>query len=212
MRDDPREFTSPGPRSSGEARTADSTECSKRGQRHLARTRRRAYNAGIHQVFQLLLASDTRRAGLVLLPERLPMNLPLVVPVRQTATQLTVSDLDAEVRRQWQASSLPRRVRPGNRVAIAVGSRGIAHLSTIVRATIEALIELGAEPFVVAAMGSHGGATPEGQRQLLAGLRDQRGGPESARQDRHDHGPPRRRIAGVSQSSGTRTPSRATRW
>jgi hypothetical protein len=54
------------------------------------------------------------------------------------------------------------------RVAVGVGSRGIANLSAIVRATLEALRDLGTQPFVVAAMGSHGGATPAGQRQLLA--------------------------------------------
>jgi hypothetical protein len=53
-------------------------------------------------------------------------------------------------------------------VAVAVGSRGIANLALIVRATLDHLRGSGAEPFVVAAMGSHGGATPEGQRQLLA--------------------------------------------
>jgi hypothetical protein len=55
------------------------------------------------------------------------------------------------------------------RVAVACGSRGINNLLAIAKATIEALTELGAKPFVVAAMGSHGGATPAGQRELLAG-------------------------------------------
>jgi len=54
------------------------------------------------------------------------------------------------------------------RVAVGVGSRGIANLFTIVRSTLDVLLDLGAKPFVVAAMGSHGGATPEGQRELLA--------------------------------------------
>jgi hypothetical protein len=54
-------------------------------------------------------------------------------------------------------------------VAVGVGSRGISNLQTMVRATIDVLRDLGAKPFVVAAMGSHGGATSEGQRELLAG-------------------------------------------
>jgi hypothetical protein len=53
-------------------------------------------------------------------------------------------------------------------VAVGVGSRGIANLATMVRATLDALRDMGAHPFVVAAMGSHGGATSDGQRQLLA--------------------------------------------
>jgi hypothetical protein len=60
------------------------------------------------------------------------------------------------------------RIRRRDRVAVAVGSRGIANVATIVRATLDSLRDLGAQPFVVAAMGSHGGATSEGQRQLLA--------------------------------------------
>ncbi|HEY7308703.1 MAG TPA: lactate racemase domain-containing protein, partial [Gemmataceae bacterium] len=56
----------------------------------------------------------------------------------------------------------------GAKVAVGVGSRGIANISAIVRATLGALRDLGASPFVVAAMGSHGGATAAGQRELLA--------------------------------------------
>jgi hypothetical protein len=79
-----------------------------------------------------------------------------------------VADVAGEVRRRWLESRVAGRVRRGTRVAVAVGSRGIANLSAIVRATLDALRDLGAQPFVVAAMGSHGGATAAGQRQLLA--------------------------------------------
>jgi hypothetical protein len=96
------------------------------------------------------------------------MNLPLLAPLRQTAPQPVVADLAAEVRRQWMTSRLPQRIRRGDRVAVAAGSRGIANVAVLVRATLDALRDLGAQPFVVAAMGSHGGATAEGQRHLLA--------------------------------------------
>jgi hypothetical protein len=96
------------------------------------------------------------------------MEIPLLSAVRQKAPQPVINDVAAEVHRQWQQSSVPRRIRCGDRVAVAVGSRGIANLATIVRATLEILRGLGAEPFIVAAMGSHGGGTPEGQRQILA--------------------------------------------
>jgi hypothetical protein len=59
-------------------------------------------------------------------------------------------------------------LEPGARIAVAVGSRGIANLSEIVAALLEALRAAGARPFVVPAMGSHGGATAEGQRDILA--------------------------------------------
>lgn len=55
----------------------------------------------------------------------------------------------------------------GKRIAIAVGSRGITGIDGIVRALVEALREAGAEPFIVPAMGSHGGATAEGQARVL---------------------------------------------
>jgi hypothetical protein len=96
------------------------------------------------------------------------VEIPLVAPVRQVLNQPVVADPAAEVRRQWQSSSLIHRLRRGDRVAVAVGSRGIANVATIVRATLDTLRDLGTQPFIVAAMGSHGGATPEGQRQLLA--------------------------------------------
>ncbi|HEV3144612.1 MAG TPA: lactate racemase domain-containing protein [Gemmataceae bacterium] len=95
------------------------------------------------------------------------MDLPLLAPIRQTKPQPVVSDIPGAVRRQWRESSLPRRLKPGARVAVGVGSRGIANFQMIARATIEALKEMGYRPFLVAAMGSHGGATPEGQRELL---------------------------------------------
>src|SRR6516225_2554686 len=96
------------------------------------------------------------------------VDLPHVAPLRQTAPQPALTDVAGEVRRQWRESRVAGRIRRGNRVAVGVGSRGIANLSTIVRATLDSLRDLGAQPFVVAAMGSHGGATAAGQRQLLA--------------------------------------------
>ena len=64
---------------------------------------------------------------------------------------------------------LDGRVRPGMSVAVGVGSRGVARLAEIVRATVAELKRRGARPFIVPAMGSHGGGTPEGQLEVLAG-------------------------------------------
>ncbi len=96
------------------------------------------------------------------------MDIPHLALLRQTAPQPVVKDVAATVRRLWLESRFARRVRRGDRVAVGVGSRGIANLAGMVRATLDSLSELGAQPFVVAAMGSHGGATPKGQRDLLA--------------------------------------------
>src|SRR5262245_50262112 len=94
--------------------------------------------------------------------------IPLLAPIRQTTPQPVLRDVAAEVRRRWEQSGVGKRVRRGDRVAVGVGSRGIAGVATIVRATLDFWRDCGAQPFVVAAMGSHGGATPEGQRELLA--------------------------------------------
>jgi hypothetical protein len=96
------------------------------------------------------------------------MTIQHFTPVRQTAPQPSIADVPGEVRRQWQQSGVLGRLRKGDRVAVGVGSRGIANLAAIVRATLDVFTEAGAKPFVLAAMGSHGGATAEGQRELLA--------------------------------------------
>ncbi len=68
------------------------------------------------------------------------------------------------------SSAITERVRPGMSIAIAVGSRGLADLPILVEATVRGLKAMGAEPFIVPAMGSHGGATAEGQALLLNGM------------------------------------------
>jgi hypothetical protein len=88
--------------------------------------------------------------------------------LEQMPCQPALADPAGEIRRQILHSRLRERVRAGGRVAVAVGSRGIANFRSLVRATVDTLKDLGYRPFVVAAMGSHGGATAEGQRQLLA--------------------------------------------
>ena len=94
--------------------------------------------------------------------------LPAVVPVRQDFAPSPIDDLPAAVEAALAAGGLAGMVRPGQRVALAVGSRGLANLPALVRLLVAALRRLQAEPFVVPAMGSHGGATAAGQTQLLA--------------------------------------------
>ena len=94
--------------------------------------------------------------------------LPTVVPVRQQFAATPIDDLAAAVEDALAAGRLAAKVRPGQRVALAVGSRGLANLPELVRLLAAAVRRLGAEPFVVPAMGSHGGATARGQVQLLA--------------------------------------------
>ena len=94
--------------------------------------------------------------------------LPAVVPVRQEFPDSPIADLEAALEAALAADGLAGMVRPGQRVALAVGSRGLANLPELVRLLVQALRRLQADPFVVPAMGSHGGATAAGQTQLLA--------------------------------------------
>jgi hypothetical protein len=99
-----------------------------------------------------------------------PMSLPPIARIRQSFDQPEIADVPRAVAEAIAASRVAERVKPGGTVALTVGSRGIAEIDRITRAAVEALRALGLAPFVVAAMGSHGGGTPEGQRALLAEL------------------------------------------
>ncbi|NOZ26942.1 MAG: DUF2088 domain-containing protein [Chloroflexi bacterium] len=96
--------------------------------------------------------------------------LPVMYPARVQFPAPRVQDLEGAVREALRTGGILDRVQPGMRVAIGAGSRGVARLPEIVRAVVEAVRAAGAEPFVIPAMGSHGGATAEGQREVLASL------------------------------------------
>jgi hypothetical protein len=90
-----------------------------------------------------------------------------MVRVRQNFVAPTVDNVSRTVVSQLDKLGL-RSGLAGARIAVAVGSRGISNLQEIVRTTVEWLKAKGAAPFIVPAMGSHGGATAEGQAQILA--------------------------------------------
>jgi len=92
---------------------------------------------------------------------------PLVFRVRQKFGAPQINDVPGEVENQLSRLSLGGKIRPGQTVAIAAGSRGIANIQHIIKAIVEHIKRLGADPFIVPAMGSHGGGTAEGQRKIL---------------------------------------------
>lgn len=99
----------------------------------------------------------------------MPANLPKIARVRQNQPRPRVEDVAGTVRRLILDSKIRERVPAGGRIAVGVGSRGIHCIAAVARATVDTLKELGFKPFIKAAMGSHGGATADGQRELLAG-------------------------------------------
>ncbi len=96
------------------------------------------------------------------------MIFPRTFRVRQKFERTRVADVVAETARELTRLGLRDRIRPGQTVAITAGSRGITDIRLIVKAAADHFAALGAQPFIVAAMGSHGGGTSDGQRRILA--------------------------------------------
>lgn len=92
---------------------------------------------------------------------------PRIFRVRQRFEAPRVEDIEAEVSAQLAGLDLGQKVQTGQTVAITAGSRGIANIHRILRAAVRHFQQLGAKPFIVPAMGSHGGGTAEGQRKVL---------------------------------------------
>jgi len=98
-------------------------------------------------------------------------NLPAMFEVRQHFDVLPAVDVLTALEAEWPRAKAPLSgLAPGASIAVAVGSRGIADIAGLVRGIVERLTAAGFEPFIVPAMGSHGGATAEGQTELLAHL------------------------------------------
>ncbi|OPX23265.1 MAG: [Fe-S]-binding protein [Candidatus Latescibacterota bacterium] len=92
---------------------------------------------------------------------------PKMIRIRQRFEAPVVRDTARKVREELGALELRRRIEPGDTVAIPAGSRGITDIVTILKTVAEHLREIGARPFIVPAMGSHGGGTAEGQQEVL---------------------------------------------
>jgi hypothetical protein len=98
------------------------------------------------------------------------LKLPELVPIKQNFPHHGLTDIPGTLRRVLAAGGLGRLVKPGRRVAVTAGSRGIANIVLILATMVEEIKKLGAEPRILAAMGSHGGGAEEGRLKVLAGL------------------------------------------
>lgn len=91
-----------------------------------------------------------------------------MIRIRQKFNQTRIQDVYGAVLEQFKRREIRNLVHAKDRVAVGCGSRGIHGMDVIAKGVIDSLLELGARPFIVPAMGSHGGATPAGQRQILS--------------------------------------------
>ena len=96
--------------------------------------------------------------------------IPKMVKVKQNFDATKIEDFQAALTKELNQEKIKATVKPGMEIAIAVGSRGVDKLVDKTAITVKFLQELGAKPFIVPSMGSHGGATAEGQRQVLEHL------------------------------------------
>lgn len=117
---------------------------------------------------QFATSQSQKSSAVTAILEKIP--LPRVVPVSQIFDRPRVDDMEAEIVRRLRESGCLAKVKKGQSIAVTAGSRGITGLPLAIRTVVRAVRQAGGEPFIVPAMGSHGGATAEGQVALLMGL------------------------------------------
>lgn len=95
------------------------------------------------------------------------VQIPKMFHARQS---IAPEDIPGIVEEQIAQPQFSEKIKPGMNIAITAGSRGIRNVGIITKAVVDAVKRRGANPFIVPAMGSHGGATAEGQKEMLAGF------------------------------------------
>lgn len=98
------------------------------------------------------------------------MELPKMALVEQRFDLQKIVDIPEAVRAEMARLGLKGSIKPGDTIAVTGGSRGVANIDVVTRAVVEEIKKLGGEPFIFPSMGSHGGATAEGQIKVLANL------------------------------------------
>jgi len=104
----------------------------------------------------------------ILLPEDYSYSLPKMHKVHQEIPTDRLSDIAGAIRAEMAKEEILAKIKPGARVAVGVGSRGLKNLSLMVKTVIDCITEAGGKPFILSAMGSHGSGHEDGQRKVLA--------------------------------------------
>ncbi len=94
--------------------------------------------------------------------------IPKMFKVRQKFSREKIQDVAAETKKQLEEADIKNLIKKGMSIAVTGSSRGIANMNIVLRETVAFLKENGAEPFIIPAMGSHGGSTAQGQKEILS--------------------------------------------
>ncbi len=116
------------------------------------------------------MALESKKEGNLILDLLKDVELPKMVRIHQQfdSSSYDTCEIPSVVHDELIRSGMSKRIRPGMKIAITCGSRGVANIAEVTKAIVDFVYELGANPFVFPAMGSHGGATGEGQRTILS--------------------------------------------
>ena len=98
------------------------------------------------------------------------VSYPRLVEAKLRLNQPALSEIEGETRRQLRSKGILKKIKKGQRIAVTAGSRGITCIQEILRVVVEEIRASGGEPFIIPAMGSHGGATALGQVEVLCSL------------------------------------------
>ncbi|MEE4166371.1 MAG: lactate racemase domain-containing protein [Desulfocapsaceae bacterium] len=98
------------------------------------------------------------------------MEYPRIAEISQRLNTTRAGDIEAVIAKEMKRVDLGERIKPGSRVAITAGSRGITDMIPVLQAIISEIRKVEAHPVIIPSMGSHGGATAEGQAEMLEGL------------------------------------------
>lgn len=90
-----------------------------------------------------------------------------MIRIRQKFERPIINDIPGSIRETMSKLDLETKIKPGQTVALTAGSRGIANIPLILKSVVQFLRDLGASPYLVPTMGSHGGGTAEGQQEVL---------------------------------------------
>jgi hypothetical protein len=95
------------------------------------------------------------------------MRYPRLFRIRQRLDDTRVKDIETTIRSELDRIHMSSKIKPGSKVAVTAGSRGITDIVSITSSIVKEIKGCGASPFIVSAMGSHGGASARGQMEIL---------------------------------------------